>query len=170
MKTKIGVTTKDITQFADYLQNDFKQITRAGVNYNYLLAFEEHITNDFEIQFETTEAYEEWLVDFVYFIVPTDFVSYIEHYSGFVKEAFPQLAFNIICEQKDIIVEGATVQVPTSVVNVIPCSVTHWSEEGLMVLESVIGSWNNQNPTKIINVPYKFESYNDLIAFRNANL
>lgn len=105
-----------------------------------------------------------------YFLIPTDFVSYIEHYAGFVKEAFPQLAFNIICEQKEIIVEGAIVKVPTSVVNVIPCSVTHWSEDGLMVLESVIGSWNNQNPTKIIIEPYKFESYNDLIAFRNANL
>ena len=117
MKTKIGVTTKDITQLADYLQNDFKQITRAGVNYNYLLAFEEHIISDFEIQFETIEAYEEWLVDFVYFIIPTDFVSYIEHYAGFVKEAFPQLAFNIICEQKEIIVEGATVKVPTGVLS-----------------------------------------------------
>ncbi len=105
-----------------------------------------------------------------YFLIPTDFISYIEHYAGFVKEAFPQLAFNIICEQKDIIVEGVSIQIPTSVVNVIPCSVTHWTEEGLQVLEAVIGSWNNQNPTKIINIPYKFDSYNELISFRDANI
>ena len=61
-------------------------------------------------------------------------------------------------------------RIVTNTVSVIPCSVTHWSEDGLMVLESVIGSWNNQNPTKTINVPYKFESYNDLITFRNENL
>ena len=68
MKTKIGLTTKDITEFEGYLQGDFKPIVRAGVNYNYLLAFEEHIDNRFEYQFNTTEEYEAWLVDFVYFI------------------------------------------------------------------------------------------------------
>lgn len=58
MTTKIGVTSKAITEFADYLQNDFKPIVRAGVNYNYLLAFEEHIDSKFEYQFDTVEAYE----------------------------------------------------------------------------------------------------------------
>lgn len=170
MTTRIGVTSKDITEFADYLQGDFKQIVRAGVNYNYLLAFEEHIDSKFEYQFDAIEAYEAWLVDFVYFIIPTDFISYIDHYAGFVKEALINERFDIICSKKDIIVEGVTVTLPTAIINVVPCSVTHWTEEGLQVLEAVIGSWNNQNPTKQILAPYKFESYNELIAFRDGQI
>lgn len=170
METKIGVTTKTTTEFADYLQGDFKQIVRAGVNYNYLLAFKEHIDSRFEYQFDTIEAYEAWLVDFVYFVIPTDFIGYIDHYAGFVKEALIGERFDIICETKTIEVEGVLKTVPCSIVNVIPCSVTHWSDEGLDVLESVIGSWNNQNPNKLINIPYKFESYNELIAFRDEQI
>ena len=108
-------------------------------------------------------------LNYKYFLIPTDFITYIKHYSGFVKKAYPDLAFNLILTSDDIVVEGETMRIVTNTVSVIPCSVTHWSEDGLMVLESVIGSWNNQNTTKTINVPYKFESYNDLIAFRNAN-
>jgi len=167
MITKIGVTTKSIEQFEAYLQTDFKQIERAGVNYNYLLAFENHINERFELQFETKEEYEEWLVDFVYFIIPTDFVGYIEHYAGFVKEALIDKRFDIVCATADIEVEGKLITVPTSIVNVIPCSVTRWTDEGLAVLDAVIGSWNNQNPTKAIDMPYKFESYTELETFIN---
>ena len=170
MTTKIGVTTKNITEFEDYLQANFEQITRASVAYNKLFAFENHIDERFEIQFDTVEKYEAWLVDFVYFIIPTDFISYIDHYAGFVKEALINERFDIICATKEIEVEGSLITVPTSIVNVVPCSVSHWTEEGLQVLESVIGSWNNQNPTKVINIPYKFESYNELIAFRNSQM
>ena len=71
---------------------------------------------------------------------------------------------------KEIEIDGVLTKVPTSIVNVMPCSVTDWTDEGLAVLESIIGSWNNQNPTKIIGVPYTFESYTDLIAFRDGKL
>ena len=170
METKIGITQKSIIEFNRYLQPDFVTITRAGVTYNKLFAFEQYIDDKFEIQFVTFEEYEKWLVDFVYFLIPTDFIAYIEHYAGWVKEVYPQMAFNIICEQKDITIEGASVTMPTSVVNVIPCCVTHWTDEGLMVLASVIGSWNNQNPTKSISTPYTFESFADLITFRNGKI
>lgn len=167
---KIGVTKKDVTAFKTFLQSDFKVIERAGEKYNYLLAFEQYIDAKFEYQFDSVEEYEEWLTDFVYFLIPTDFVSLIGHYSGFVKEALIDKRFDLILSKEDVEVEGKIISVPTNVVNVIPCSVTHWTEEGLQVLEAVIGSWNNQNPTKVINIPYKFESYNELISFRNANI
>ena len=81
--------------------------------------------------------------------------------NGIAKLAYPTLI---------IIVEGVLITLPTAIVNVVPCLVTHWTEEGLQVLEAVIGSWNNQKPTKVINVPYKFESYNELIAFRDGQI
>ena len=170
MKTKIGITLKPVTEFADYLQSDFVPITRACVTYNKLFAFEHHIDDKFEIQFSTFEEYEQWLVDFVYFLIPTDFVQYISHYSGWVKEVLLDLRFDIVCSQTEVVVEGNNIVMPTSVVSVIPCSVTHFNAEGLAILESVIGSWNNQNPNKTINIPYTFESYTDLIAFRNGKL
>ena len=170
METKIGVTQKSITEFNRYLQPDFVSITRAGVSYNKLFAFEQYIDDKFEIQFETNEDYEKWLVDFVYFLIPTDFVQYISHYSGWVKEVLLDLRFDIVCEQTEVVVEGNNIVMPTSVVSVIPCSVTYFNAEGLAILESVIGSWNNQNPNKTINIPYTFESYTDLISFRNEQL
>lgn len=106
----------------------------------------------------------------MYFIIPTDFISYIDHYAGFVKEALINERFDIICATKEIEVENNLITVPMSIVNVVPCSVTHWTDDGVAVLESVIGSWNNQNTTKIINIPYKFESYNELIAFRDGQV
>lgn len=166
---KIGATKKDLKEFDEILQSDFKVIERAGEQYNYLLAFEQYIDSKFEYQFNTIEEYEEWLVDFVYFIIPTDFVPMIDHYSGFVKEVLIDKRFDLILESKEIDVEGKLIKVPTNVVNVIPCSATHWTDEGLAVLDAVIGSWNNQNPTKTIVAPYQFENYNDLIVFRNAN-
>ena len=105
-----------------------------------------------------------------YFLIPTDFVQYISHYSGWVKEVLLDLRFDIVCEQTEVVVEGNSIVMPTSVVSVIPCSVTYFNEEGLAILEAVIGSWNNQNANKIIGIPYTFERYTDLITFRNEHI
>jgi len=89
MKTKIGLTTKTIEEFEDYLQSDFSEITKSGVKYNKLFAFENHIDDRFEIKFDTDEELQEWLTDFVYFIVPTDYIPAISRYKTVVKEACP---------------------------------------------------------------------------------
>jgi hypothetical protein len=97
-------------------------------------------------------------------------VQYISHYSGWVKEVLLDLRFDIVCEQTEVVVEGNNIVMPTSVVSVIPCSVTYFNTEGLAILDAVIGSWNNQNANKIIGIPYTFESYTDLIDFRDGKL
>lgn len=164
MKTKIGVTTKNIAEFEDYLQNDFEQITRCYVTYNKLFAFENHIDGRFELQFDTIEEYDAWLVSFVYFLIPSDIVPQIAHYSGFAKEALFDKAFNVKVNEVETIVEGQTLMSPLFI-NYIPCSCTHWTEDGLMLLDAIIENWNNSNPLKQIKEPFKFESYKDLESF-----
>lgn len=170
MEIIIGIVEKSrylISNYPNYRESDFVEFVRAGVTYYKIVAFD--YSYDFDIVFNNEDEFNEWLVDFVYFIIPTDFVSMIDHYSGFVKEALIDKRFDIICATAQIDVEGNLITVPTAVVNVIPCSVTHWTEDGLAVLDAVIGSWNNQNPKKVIDIPYKFESMAELQAFIEKN-
>lgn len=107
--------------------------------------------------------------DYKYFLIPSDFVPQIAHYAGFVKEALFHLSFNVKADSVDAIVEGETVKIPLFINN-IPCSCTHWTEEGLQVLEACVENWNTSNPLKQMVEPYKFESYNELIAFRDGQI
>ena len=114
----------------------------------------------------------EWInekADYKYFLIPSDLVPQIGHYAGFVKEALFHLAFNVKAASVDAVVEGEAVESPLFI-NFIPCSCTHWTEEGLQLLDAVVENWNITYPHKTMREPYKFESYNDLITFRNANL
>lgn len=114
----------------------------------------------------------EWINEkagYKYFLIPSDLVPHIAHYAGFVKEALFHLAFNVQANDVDAIVEGEAVKSPLFI-NQIPCSCTHWTDEGLMLLDAVVENWDTTYPHKPMREPYKFESYNELIAFRNANL
>jgi len=168
MKTKIGLTTAPVSDFADYLQADFTQVSRGGITYNKLFAFTEHIDARFDHVFDNEEEMSEWLTDFVYFIVPTDFVPYISQYRAVVKEAYPQLAFNIVCSTETIEIAGVATAVPSSVVNDLPGSAAYFDEPGIAIIDSIIASWNSANPNKIINPPYRFDSYKELIAYRES--
>lgn len=103
-----------------------------------------------------------------YFLIPSDFVPNIGNYSGFVKEAHFHLSFNVRVNEVATVVEGIDVSSPLFI-NFIPCSCTRWTDEGLQLLEAVIDYWNSSNPLKQITFEVKFESYNDLITFRNSN-
>lgn len=112
----------------------------------------------------------EWINEkagYKYFLIPSDLVPQISHYAGFVKEALFYLSFNVKAASVDAVVEGVDVESPLYI-NHIPCSCTHWTEEGLMLLDAIIENWDTTYPNKPLREPYKFESYNELIAFRNA--
>lgn len=106
--------------------------------------------------------------DYKYFLIPSDMVSQIANYAGFVKEALFELSFNVKVNEIPTIVEGEEVKSPLFI-NFIPCSCTRWTDEGLQLLDAVIDYWNSANVMKQIGFDVKFESYNELIAFRNSN-
>ena len=114
----------------------------------------------------------EWINEkegYKYFLIPSDLVPAISHYAGFIKEALFHLAFNVKVSSVATIVEGEEVESPLFI-NFIPCSCTHWTEEGLQLLDAVVENWDATYPLKPMREPYKFESYNELMAFRNENL
>ena len=80
------------------------------------------------------------------------------------------MMFSVILNSEDLVVENETIKVVTNTLSMIPCAVTRWTDEGLMVLDAVVENWNHTVPSKAINFDVKFESYNDLMAFRNANI
>lgn len=108
-------------------------------------------------------------LNYKYFLIPTELISNIKHYAGFVKKAYPELMFSVILNSEDLVVENETIKVVTNTLSMIPCSVTRWTDEGLMVLDAVVENWNHTVPSKLISFNVKFESYNELMAFRNAN-
>lgn len=116
--------------------------------------------NDFEYQDAT---------NYKYFLIPTELVANIKHYAGFVKDAYPELMFDVVLSSESIPVEEKTIRVVTNSLSVIPCAVTRWTDEGLMVLDAVVENWNYNVPSKRITFDVKFESYSELIAFRNSN-
>ena len=109
-------------------------------------------------------------LNYKYFLIPTELISNIKHYAGFVKKAYPEMMFSVILSSEDLSVEGEIIKVVTNTLSMIPCAVTRWTEEGLQLLDAVVENWNHSSPSKTILFDVKFESYNDLIAFRNANL
>ena len=166
MKTKIGLTTKNISEFENFLQQDFTEVTRGGIIYNKLFAFDNYIDDRFEISFDDDEEFQTWLTDFVYFIVPSEYIPAISRYKNVVKEAYPKLAFNIVCEKYTINIAGEDIEVPSSVVNVIPGSANMFDEFGINITDTIINNWNSMNPNKKISKPYRFNSYKELIDYR----
>jgi len=100
-----------------------------------------------------------------FFILPLDLVPQIAHYSGWVKEAYPERIFDVVLNSEDIEVEGQMVTVPTNILKMIPCGITHFNPEGEMLLDAVIESWNTEAPGKRIDFNVKFYKLDDLNAF-----
>ena len=114
---------------------------------------------------------DEWINEkegYKYFLIPSDIVPQISHYAGFVKEALFHLSFNVKVFDVNTIVEGKEVK-SHLFINQIPCSCTHWTDEGLQLLDAVVENWNATYPLKPMREPYKFESYSELMEFINAN-
>ncbi len=105
-----------------------------------------------------------------YFLIPLDLVPNIAHYAGFVYQTFPELIFDVVLQSQTITVEGTDVSVPSNQVKLIPCCCTHWTDEGLMLLDAVIENWNTSVPNKTINFQYSFESFDLFKAFRDEQI
>ena len=135
--------------------------------YKVLNAMEHYFNEHFEIVFDNDEDFETWKHkdELKYFILPLDLVPSIAHYADWVKEAYPDRIFDVVLERKEIIVEGQPVIVPTNILKMIPCAITNFNEEGEMLLEAVIESWNTQAPSKRIDFEVKFYRLDDLNAF-----
>ena len=52
------------------------------------------------------------------------------------------------------------------IANVTPTSTLIFDETCINITNTIINAWNSQNPNKIINMPYRFNSYKELIEFR----
>ena len=130
---------------------------------------------DFDIlNYKKDIANNEWVLReellWKYFLIPLDLVPYISHYADFVKEAYPELIFDVVVESRAIEVEGTSVIIPHKQIKVIPCSCTHWSDEGLELLDAVIENWNVTYPDKQINFQVAFESFEEFENFRNEQI
>ena len=104
-----------------------------------------------------------------YFIIPTDFVGDVTGFGEFVREARPDLNFNIICQSIDIQLSSEKVTVPTNVVNMSVGAVRVFDETGIGMINGIIDAWNEHNPTKIINEPYRFNNFDDFMQFKNLH-
>lgn len=167
MITKIGITTLDISEFEDYLQADFSQITRGVVTYNKLFAFAQYIDDRFEHVFDSEDELNEWLTDYVYFIVPIEYVDAISKYNGVVQQAHTELVFNVTCATSVISIAGVDQVIPSSVVSVLPGASAYFDDAGIAIIDAIVDSWNTANPKRAIPEPYRFDSYKELIAYRD---
>ena len=180
MTPKIGIiktSSFNILDYPEVIRDAFEDIELLGITHKKLFAFEDYINGyPFDYVFDTEEEFQTWINNeqypplYKYFLIPLDLVPQIGHYSGFVKQTFPELIFDVILESQTIPVEGIDVVVPSNQVKLIPCNCTHWSVEGLQLLDAVIQNWNTAVPNKTINFPVKFESFVLFTQFRDSNI
>ena len=173
---KIGVikTENFIPEnYSGVIVNAFEDIEVGEDMYKKLFAFSQYIEGYvFETVFDTQEAFELWRLEYEYkyFLIPLDLVPNIAHYAGFVYQTFPELIFDVVLERQTITVEGVDVDVPVNQIKMIPCNCTHWSDEGVQLLEAVTENWNTSVPNKVINFPVAFESFDLFKAFRDEQI
>lgn len=155
-----------------WFQSDFRDVTVENINYKVVFSFPSYFEDEtfrtkFDFIFDNEVDYLKWerIGQYSYFIIPLDIVSQIKHYSAWVKEAFPKKIFDVVLNTEEIEVEGKMVTVPTNILKMIPCGITAFNEEGEMLLEAVIESWNTQVPSKAIDFNVKFYSLTELDNF-----
>jgi len=180
MIPKIGIIKTenfDPLNYSEVVRGAFEDVELTGIEYKKLFAFDTYIdTYPFDYVFDTEEEFQNWINNeqypplYKYFLIPLDLVPNIAHYAGFVYQTFPELIFDVVLESQTITVEGVDVIVPSNQIKLIPCNCTHWSEEGLMLLEAVIENWNTAVPNKTINFPIKFESFDLFKSFRDEQI
>ena len=159
---KIGVIKSanfNHENYSEIVRNSFTDIKVGTGSYKMLFAFSEYVDGyTFDKVFNTHEELELWKLEYEYkyFLIPLDLVSNISHYAGFVYQTFPNLIFDVVLEKTTITVEGVDVEIPVNQVKLIPCNCTHWTDEGLQLLDAVIENWNTSYPEKEINFQYAF--------------
>ena len=82
--------------YSEIVINRFTDIEVGADSYKMLFAFSEYIDGyPFDKIFDTHEELELWKLEYEwkYFLIPLDLVPAIAHYSGFVKQTFPELIF-----------------------------------------------------------------------------
>ena len=115
-------------------------------------------------------VWEDPELTYEYFIIPTDFIPEVTGFSEFVRKTYTELNFNIICEKQILNINNTDIEVPASVVNISIGAVRHFDDAGIGMINGIIAAWNQYNPTKLINEPYRFNNFDELMAFRHLNL
>lgn len=159
--------------YNEVVRDSFKDVIQGGKDFKVLCAFEHYINgHPFDFVFDTVEAYEKWVIEYEwrYFLIPLELVPAISHYADFVKTTFPELIFDVVLQRQAVTVGGVVVEVPTTMVKMIPCNCTHWTDEGLQLLDAVIENWNTSYPGEVINFQYKFETFDEFKAFRDSQI
>lgn len=156
MKLRYNIDKQGFITSIGYMSNYSIEITNEP--------FEMYNANDYRKDMETGE-WGSTLPNYSYFILPLDLVPAIKHYSDWVKEAYPEKIFDVVLASDEIEVEGQMVTVPTNILKMIPCGITAFNEEGEILLEAVIESWNTQAPNKAIDFNVKFYSLTELDNF-----
>jgi hypothetical protein len=115
-------------------------------------------------------VWEDPELTYEYFIIPTDFIGDVTGFSTFVKKAYTDLNFNIICEKQILNINGTDIEVSVNVVNMSIGAVRIFDEAGIGMINGIISAWNQYNPTKLISEPYRFNNFDDMMAFRKNNI
>lgn len=115
-------------------------------------------------------VWEDPEISYEYFIVPTDFVPEITGFSEFVRKVYTKLNFNITCKTETLVIQGVETQVPANIVNMSIGAVRIFDDAGIGMINGIIAVWNQYNPTKLINEPYRFNNFDDMMAFRKNNI
>ena len=169
MKAKIGLIAKDRFVKENYdpvIQNAFEEVAFKTLPYMYLLAMDKYIDGyDFDVVFNDVADYNDGLV---YYLIPLEIMPYIKHYSGYVAICRHDLAFDVVLQYDEVIVEGETLRVPSNVIKMLPCCSTYYNPEAVQVLEAIIENWNVSNPTKQINFQFMFNTYGEFQNFVNT--
>ncbi len=157
---------------ADWKESDFYDVIVENIAYKRVYTFDKYFADPifrakFDFVFENEADYQTWerTGQYSYFVLPLDLIPQIAHYSGWVKEAYPEKIFDVVLTSDEIEVEGQMVTVPTNILKMIPCGITAFNPEGEMLLEAVIESWNTQAPNKAIDFNVKFYSLTELDNF-----
>lgn len=165
---KIGVVKNfDPSLFEDYLLPDFKEITRCGINYNQLLAFEQYIDDRFDIVFSSIEEFETWLNDFIYIIIPSEMIPQLTDFIPMVEDIDNANQFDVILSEMDITTRnGEEKTVICDTLKMTPCKCLTWDNGDDSILDGIIYQWNELETYRIIDFPCKFDSLADLEDFK----
>jgi len=170
MITKIGIirTPNPSSYPAFFKDEDFAPITRCGIIYYKVLALSHYIDElPFDYRFDSEEAYQTWLTDFFYVIIPSELIPSLVDLSAFVEDIDVDNQFNVILSTTDITTRNAaTYKVPCDVINMTPCKLLAWEAGDDTLLQGIIDVWNSQEDYRVIDFACKFDSYAELEAFK----
>lgn len=170
MTTKIGIVQAPIKANypAFFTPEDFVAITRCGITYYKVLAIAHYIDElPFDYSFDTEEAYQTWLTDFIYVIIPSELIPSLVELSSFVEDIDVANQFNVVLSKTSITTRNAaTYSIPSDVINMTPCKLLAWEPGDDAILQGIIDVWNSYEDYRVIDFACKFDSYAELEAFK----